>query len=57
MELDASNTRGNLKYLKIIQKIPEQRTGKARNQVTTENGHIGHYTDTSESTDVKVQEI
>jgi hypothetical protein len=41
----------------IIHKIPEQHTGKARNQVTTENSHTEHCTHTSESTDVKVQNI
>ena len=37
---------GNWNHLKIIQKIPEQHTGKARNQGTTENSHIGHCTHT-----------
>jgi hypothetical protein len=31
---DTSNNRGNWNHLKIIQKIPEQRTGKASNQGT-----------------------
>jgi hypothetical protein len=48
---------GNWKNLKIIQKIPEKRTGKARNQGTTENSHIGHYTRTWKSANVKVQKI
>ena len=52
---DASNNRSNWKHLKIVQKVPEQRTGKSRNHETTENSHIGHCTHTSESTDVKVQ--
>jgi hypothetical protein len=52
---DTSNNRGKWNNLKIIQKIPEQRTGKARNQGTTENSHTGHCTHTAESTDVKVQ--
>jgi hypothetical protein len=43
--------------LRTIHKIPEQHTGKARNQGTTENSHIGHCTHTSESADVKVQKI
>jgi hypothetical protein len=51
---DTSNNRGDWKHLKIIQKIPEQRTGKARNEVTTESSHIGHCTHTAESADVKV---
>ena len=46
---------GNWNYFKIIQKIPEQNTGKARNQGTTENSHIGHCTHTLDSTDVKVR--
>ena len=54
---DISNNRGNWNHLKIIQKIHEQRNGKAQNQGTTENSHIGHDTHTSESTDVKVQDI
>jgi hypothetical protein len=28
----------------FIEKVPEQRTGKTRNQVTTENSHTGHST-------------
>jgi hypothetical protein len=54
---DASNDRGNWNLHKIIQKTPEQLTGKARNQGTTENSHVGHSTRTSESTNVKVQNI
>jgi hypothetical protein len=52
-----NNNTGNWNQLKLIQKIPEQRTGKARNQVTTENSHIGHSTHTVESTTIKVQQI
>jgi hypothetical protein len=52
---DTSNNMGNWNHLKVIQKIPKQRTGKARNQGTTENSHIGHSTHTAESTNVKVQ--
>jgi hypothetical protein len=48
---------GRLEPSKIIQKIPEQRTGKARNQGTTENSHIGHCTHSAESTNVKVENI
>ena len=43
---DTSNNMGNWNHLKIIQKIPGQPTGKAQNQVTTENSHIGHCTHT-----------
>ena len=52
---DTSNNRGNCNHFKIIHKIPEQHTGKARNQGSTENSHIGHSTDTVASTNVKVQ--
>jgi hypothetical protein len=40
--------RGNWNNLKITQKIPEQRTGKARNQGIIENSHIGHCTQTAQ---------
>jgi hypothetical protein len=43
---DTNNNYGIWNQLKIIQKIPVQRTGKARNQGTTENSHIGHCTHT-----------
>jgi hypothetical protein len=52
---DKCNTLGNWDDLKIIQKIADQHTGKARNQGTTENIHTGHGTHTSENTNVKVQ--
>ena len=41
---NTSNNRGNWNHLKIIQKIPEQLTGIAQNQGTTENSHSGHCT-------------
>jgi hypothetical protein len=50
---DTSNNRGNRNHLKIIQKIPEQHTGKAQNQGTAANSHIGHCTRISGSTNVK----
>ena len=50
---DTSNIRGNWNHLKIIQKIPEQQTGKERH--TTKNSQIGHCTCTLESINVKVQ--
>jgi hypothetical protein len=56
-KFNTKNNRDNLNHLKIIQKILEQCTGKAQNQGTTENGHVGHGTLTSESTDVKVESI
>jgi len=37
--------------------MPEPHTGKARNQGTTENSHIGQCTHTLESTGGKVQNI
>jgi hypothetical protein len=43
--------------ISVIQKIPEQHTRKAQNEGTTESGCIGHGTHTSESTNVKVQEV
>jgi hypothetical protein len=50
---DTNNNRNNWNHLKIIQKIPPQPVGKARNQGTTENSHTGYCTRTSESTIVK----
>jgi hypothetical protein len=46
---------GNWNHIKIIQKIPEQRTGKSRNQETTENSHIGQGTHTAESIHLKLR--
>jgi hypothetical protein len=54
---DTNKNRGEWNHLKITQKIPEQHTGKARNQGTKENSHTGHSTHMSESNDVKVQTI
>ena len=45
-----NNNRGNWNHLKIIQTVPEQHTGRARNQGTTKNSHTEHCTHTSEST-------
>jgi hypothetical protein len=42
---------------KIIEKIPEQHAGKARDEGTTENGHVGHCARSVGSTNVKVQKI
>ena len=56
-ESDTSNNRGNWNRLKIIRKIPEPHTCKARNQDTTENSHTGHCTRTAGSSNVKVQNI
>ena len=54
---DISNNRGNWKHLKIIQRVPEQRTWKARYQGTTEHSHTGHCARTAGSTDVNVQNV
>ena len=54
---DASNNRGNWNHLKIIQTVPQQHTGKARIKELQKNSNSGHYTHTSESANVKVQNI
>jgi hypothetical protein len=54
---DTSNNMGGCNRLKIIQKTPEQRNFKAEYQGTTENSHIGHRKNTSESTNVKVHNV
>ena len=42
-------------HFKIIRTIPEQYTWKARNYGTTNNRHIAHCTNATESANVKVQ--
>jgi hypothetical protein len=42
VEYKNKSDRANRNHLKITQKIPEQHTGKARNQGTTENRHTWH---------------
>ena len=54
---DTSNNKGNRNHFKITQTIPEQHTGKALNQGTTKNSHIWHSTHTTESANIKVQNI
>jgi len=54
---NTSNIRGDWDYFKVIQKIREQHTGKTLSQGAKENSHIGNCTHTSESTNVKIQEI
>jgi len=49
--------RRKLNHLKIIQEIPDNLTWKARIQVSTENSHIGHSTQVSESANVKVRNV
>jgi hypothetical protein len=51
------NNGGSRNYLKIIQKMPEPHSGKARTQGTTDKSHIGHCTRTAGSANVKVQNI
>jgi hypothetical protein len=45
-ESDTIHDSGNWNTLKVVQKIPEQRPGKALNQGTTEISHIWHCTHT-----------
>ena len=52
-----NNNQGNWNHLETIQKIPKQHTGKTQNQVSIDNSHIGHCTNSLETTDVKVQNI
>jgi len=47
----------NWKHLRITQTVPEQHTGKARNQGTAKNSHIRHCKHTVVSANVKVQNI
>jgi patatin-like phospholipase/acyl hydrolase len=44
-------------YVSVIQKMPEKLIGKARNQGTIKNNHIGHRTHAAGSANVKVQNI
>jgi hypothetical protein len=52
---DASHNRSNWNHFKILQKILEQRTGKAQYKGTTEDSCIGHSTHTAESANVEAQ--
>jgi len=54
---DTDNNRAVWNHVKVIQKIPEQYTGKVRNQGNVEKRHTGHCTHTAGSADVKVQNI
>jgi hypothetical protein len=51
----ASNNRSNWNHFKMLKKVLEQHTGKARYQGTTENSHIGRKTHTAESANVEAQ--
>ena len=53
---DICNNKGNWNLLQIIQKIPDQHTGKAH-QGTTENSHVGRCAHTAESSNVKVRNV
>jgi hypothetical protein len=48
---------GQLKPLKINQKIPKPHNGKARNKGTIENSHIWHCTHNWESFNLDVQNV
>jgi hypothetical protein len=50
---DTSNNRGNWNHFKILKKILDQHTRKARYQGTTENSYIGHSTHAAESANVE----
>jgi hypothetical protein len=52
---DASNNSGNWNHFKILQKILERLTRKARYQGSAENSYIGHSTHTAESANVEAQ--
>jgi hypothetical protein len=54
---DISKNWGNWNHFKIIQKIFDQQSGKALNQGTTKNSHIGHCARTSESTNIKYNTV
>jgi hypothetical protein len=53
------NNRIDWDHLNIIKKIPEKRTGKARNHGTTKKkkGLSGYCTQIAESADVKLQKL
>ena len=54
---DISNNRGNWNHFIIIQKIPDQHNRKAWNQWTEKKSLTGHYRHTTESTNMKVQNL
>jgi hypothetical protein len=56
-KIDAKINRGNRKHLLIFQKTPEVPTWIAQSKGTTENSHVGLCTNTSRSTNAKVQNI
>ena len=54
---DISNNRGDWNHLRITQTVPEQHTGKAQDQGTTENSRNGHCTQTAESANVEAHNM
>jgi hypothetical protein len=52
-----SNNGSSWNQFRIIGTLPEQHTGKARNQEMTKSSYFGHCAHASESTKVKVQNI
>jgi hypothetical protein len=55
MSKNKGNNSSNWNRFKILQKILEQHTRKARYHGTTENSYIGHSTHTGESANVEAQ--
>jgi len=53
----SSNYRDNWNHVKILQKIPEQRTEVARNKEATDNSHPGHCTQTWERSNAYLRNI
>lgn len=53
IKIVTSKNRGKWNHLKMIQKIAEQRNGKARHQGNTTNSHIEDCAPTSESINIK----
>jgi hypothetical protein len=54
-KVDASNNRAKWSHFKILQKILEEQSRRARSRGTTENSHTGHSTHTAESANVEAQ--
>jgi hypothetical protein len=54
---DTNNNSGNWHHFKIFQTIPEQHNRKALNQGHIKNCHLWHGTFTTESANVKTQNI
>jgi hypothetical protein len=54
---DDDDDNNNNKKKKKKKKVHEKHTEKARSQGTVENGHIGHCTRNSESTNIEVRNV